>query len=36
MFLADFGEELGRGDVAEVVGQFKVTMCTSSFGMDLE
>lgn len=34
--LADLGEELGRGNVAEVVGQFKVTMCTSAVGMDLK
>ena len=28
-------EELGRGNVAETVGQFKVTVCTSTFGVDL-
>lgn len=36
VLLADLGEELGRGNVAEVVGQFKVTMCTGTVGMDLE
>lgn len=36
VFLADLGEEGGRCDVAEAVGQFKVTMCTSSLGVNLE
>ena len=35
VFLADLSEEPGRGNVAEVVGQFKVTMCTSTLGVNL-
>jgi hypothetical protein len=34
MSLAELGEELGRGNVAEVVGQFKVTMCASTLGVN--
>lgn len=36
VFLTDFREELGRGDVAEALGQFEVAMCASTFGVNLE
>lgn len=35
VFLADLCEEPGRGDVAEAIGQFKVTVCSSTFGVNL-
>ena len=36
MLLSDLGEDLGRSDVTEIVGQFKVTVCTSTLSVDLE
>ena len=35
MLLAGLCEELGGGNVFEALSQFEVTMCTSTFGMDL-
>jgi len=36
VFLTDLGEELGRGNVVQALGQLKVTMCTSTLGVNLE
>ena len=35
VLLSDLREEPGSGNIAEAVGQFKITVCTSAFGVDL-